>query len=219
MRSAAVFASALVTLAAAAQPAAPPAALGAVSVSGTHILRDGQPWAPHGVMIVAFVAPPAAQHGAFTAAYEHYSTAEFAAIKAWGADTVRIQVSQPGADPKSSLYSEAFVTQVKQAVLAGRAAGLNVIVSIQDESQAGEPSPAQLPDAGTGRVWQVLAPMFKDDPGVLYELLNEPQAEATPENWRGWANNTNIMIAIVRRHVQGVGSVIAVTNLRCMQKS
>jgi hypothetical protein len=72
---------------------------GAVTISRNRILRDSAPWVPHAVQMVAFVAPPSAQTGAFLRAYEHYSPAEFTAIRRWGADSVRIQLSQPGSDP------------------------------------------------------------------------------------------------------------------------
>src|SRR5262249_30323379 len=85
----------------------PPA--GAITVSGNQLLRDGKPWAPHGLNMIAFVAPPAAQAGVFRAAWQHYDAAELSALASWGADTVRFQVSLPGTDPQSALYTQAFV--------------------------------------------------------------------------------------------------------------
>lgn len=185
-------------LASAAFPGSPPSLRGAVSVLGVHLLRDGAVWTPHGVVSVAFVAPPAAQHGVFARAYEHYSSAELAAIKAWGADTVRFQVSQPGLDPQNPLYTESFLATVRGAVLAARKIGLNVIVSVQDESQSGETAPAPLPNAATRRVWNVLSPLFNGDLGILYEILNEPRLPATAANWVAWAESMNEAIRTIR---------------------
>jgi endoglucanase len=177
--------------------AIPPPA-GAITVSGNRLLRDGERWAPHGLNMIAFVAPPAAQAGVFRAAYAHYDAAELSALAAWGADTVRFQVSLPGTDPQNALYTQAFVDQVRDAVRDARARGLNVIVSIQDEAQSGESTPAQLPNQATLRVWGVLAPLFNDDRGVLYEIMNEPQPKVSAASWVSWRDAMNRAIAAIR---------------------
>ena len=168
-------------------------------MAGNTLRRDGAVWVSHGVVSIAFVAPPAAQSGVFLSAYQHYSTDELAAMQAWGADTVRFQVSQPGLDPQNSLYTADFVTTVQNAVLSARALGLNVIVSVQDETQSGETQPAVLPNAATQRVWQVLAPLFNGDQGILYEMLNEPELAPNPANWAAWASAMNAVIATIRQ--------------------
>jgi hypothetical protein len=179
---------------------------GAISISHNRILRDGRPWVPHAVQLVAFVAPPKAQAGAFRRAYEHYNPSEFAAIKAWGADSVRLQLSQPGADPDPGrgdpdfgMYDPDFVKKYIDAVHAARAAGLNVIVSIQDEPQSGErKKPTRLPNDATIRVWKSILPDLKDDPGILYEMFNEPQLKPNAANWSKWAAAMNKVIATIR---------------------
>ena len=183
-------------------PPIPSGPLHTVSISGIHLQRDGATWIPHGVVMIAFVAPPAAAKGVYLAASSAYTPAEFTAIKAWGADTVRLQVSQPGCDPQNALFTQSFVNSVQAAVTAARAAGLNVIVSVQDESQSGESSPATLPNAATQRVWAELAPLFNSDTGILYEMMNEPQPTANTANWALWATAMNAVITTIR----GTGS-------------
>ena len=178
---------------------------GAVSVSGKNLLRDGQPWTPHGFVSIAFVAPPAAQTGAFLNAYTNFSQAELEAMKKnWNADTVRFQVSQPGLDPQNKLFDSTFLETVKNAVRLARSIGLNVIVSVQDEPQSGETqTPTALyPNAATLRVWSQLAPLFNNDPGIMYEILNEPYPAATPTNWTTWQARMNAAISTIR----GTGS-------------
>ena len=53
------------------------------------------------------------------------------------------------------------------------------------EPPAGEPTRCPLPDAGAQRAWQVPAPMFASDNGVMFELYNEPH-----ENDNGFGNVT-----------------------------
>ena len=169
-----------------------------VSVSGVNLIRRGVVWNPHGAQIIAFVAPPAAQTSVFAAASAHYSTAEISAVQAWGADTVRFQVSQPGLDPQSALYTSSFLGQVQAAVTYARSIGLNVIICVQDEVQSGETTPATLPNAATQRVWQTLAPLFNADTGILYEIMNEPSLTPSTANWSAWQTAMNAVIATIR---------------------
>lgn len=155
----------------------PTSLTGRVSVSGNHLVRDGAIWKPHGLVTIAYVAPPAAQQGVFLAAYQHATPEQLLAIKACGADTIRLQVSQPGLDPESSLFQNTFLDSVTGEVVAARAAGLNVILSPQDELQSGKKSPVALPDSATMRVWKELAPLLNADTSILYEILNEPKLQ------------------------------------------
>ncbi|MDI5971019.1 cellulase family glycosylhydrolase [Streptomyces sp. SL13] len=175
---------------------------GAVTLVGGHLRRDGRPWVPHGLVSVAFVAPPKAAQGVFATAYRQFRPVQMSAARAWGADSIRFQVSQPGLDPKSPLFDPAFRSKVVAGVRAARAAGLSVIVSVQDEQQSGERHPTSLPDDATRRVWASLAPDFNHDPGIMYEMLNEPRPQPSPANWRAWATAMNKTIATIR----GTGS-------------
>ena len=179
----------------------------AVTTSGNHLLKDGAVWTPHGVILMAFNAPPSALNdpsviasNAFyrtelLPAYQHYSVADFPAIKAWGADLVRFNVSQAGLDPSNALYSKDYVSSVSDAVLAARATGLEVIVCVFGKEEA---APVPLPSDATVRAWNVLAPLFNGDQGILYEMFNEPPALPTSDDWAAWAAATNPVIAAIR---------------------
>ena len=183
-----------------------------VSIRNGQLTRDLRSWTPHGVVQIAFVAPPAAQKGVFLEAYQHYGPGAYQQMRSKGIDSVRIQVSQPGLDPQSALFSPAFREQVIGAVRAARAAQLVVLISVQDEEQSGEAQGvAELPNAATGRVWESLAPVFSLDRGVLYELLNEPNLPPNSRNWQLWRDAMNTMIEIVRR--SGAHNVVVADGL------
>lgn len=169
-----------------------------VAVRGNRLVRDGRLWTPHGVVQIAFVAPPAAQAGVFAEAYRHYSPSDYAEMRRRGIDAVRIQASQPGLDPRGSLFDPDFRRKLIGAVHAARAAGLVVVMSVQDEKQSGEREVARLPNDATRRVWRSLAPEFAGDEGVMYELLNEPNLPPNPRNWREWTDAMNQTITVVR---------------------
>ena len=159
-----------------------------ITVLGPQLLKNGVPWIPRGVQIVGLVAPDNALSGKYVAAHQNFSAHELSQAVADGADTVRFQVSNFGLDPDSTLYSPAYVREVQNGVELARSLGLSVIVSVQAEGPAGLSSRCPLPDIGTERVWTQLASMFKNDPGVMFELYNEPGLAATARNWQLWLN-------------------------------
>jgi hypothetical protein len=94
--------------------------------------------------MIAFVASPDAWTNYdldkpwFQNAYNHFNNAELDDAQAWGADTVRMMLSQPAADPQSPQYDANFVSQYVVGVQYARSIGLNVIVCVQDETQSGQ---------------------------------------------------------------------------------
>ena len=192
------------------------AASAGVAVRGGQLVKDGQRWVPHGLVQIAFVAPPAAQTGVFAEAYRAYAPADYAEMRRRGMDCVRIQVSQSGLDPQGRLFDQAFRDRVVSAVHAARAAGLVAIISVQDESQSGETDVAALPNDATRRVWNSLAPVFAGDDGVMFELLNEPNLPPNAANWRSWADAMNRTIATVRR--TGARNVVVADGLQYAER-
>jgi endoglucanase len=164
-----------------------------VTVQGARLLRNGVPWIPRGVQLVGLVAPDGALSGKYLDAHAHYSPAELSTAVADHADVVRFQVSEFGLDPQGPLYSSAYVSEVQGAVETARSLGLAVIVSLQAEPPAGEPTRCALPDVGAGRAWAELAPMFAGDPDVMFELYNEPGVSATPAGWIQWRSGGEVI--------------------------
>jgi len=173
-------------LAAMAAPVAQARPDGVITVQGNQLLRNGVPWVPRGVQIVGLVAPDGALSGKYVAAHQQFGLAELQAAAADRADVVRFQVSEFGLDPQSPLYAPAYADEVSAAVQMARGLGLAVIVSLQAQPPAGEPTRCPLPDAGAERAWNVLAAMFAGDGGVMFELYNEPGVSATPGGWIQW---------------------------------
>jgi Cellulase (glycosyl hydrolase family 5) len=162
------------------------AATSVITITHNHLLRNGLPWVPRGVQIVGLVAPDGALSGKYVAAHQQFGYSELQAAVADHADLVRFQVSQFGLDPQGPLYSPAYVDEVVNAVQAARGLGLAVILSLQAQPPAGEPSRCPLPDAGAERAWESLSPMFAGDGDVMFELYNEPGVSATPAGWIQW---------------------------------
>jgi endoglucanase len=186
---------------------------GCASISGTTLQRDGHPWTPKGVQLVGFVAPANALKGGYVAAHQHFGQAEFDAMKSYGADFVRFQISHPGLDTGSPLYSTSYLDSLMSGVKLARQNGFTVVLSVQDQPPSGEtPSLARpLPDAATVAIWQRLAPKFASDTGVMYELFNEPFKSATPEGWAAWQAAMQPAIDAIR--ASGARNIIVVEGL------
>jgi hypothetical protein len=164
-------------------PARPPVPAQGVRVAGNRLLRDGVPFVPVGFTMVATASPTGEGETAFAA--RRLGDADIEAAIGWGANTLRFQVSQRGLDPTDSLYSDAYVTRVVDAVTLARAHGLVVLLSIQDQGPSGGSSHAQPSDA-TIRDWQTLTARFNGDLDVIYEMYNEPQNRPTADGWAVW---------------------------------
>ena len=165
-----------------------------VSVSGNNMTLNGKPWLSRGVTLRGLVAPAAFLQSTYPAAYTaqlSYGMPELAAARAFGVDTLRFQVSQPSLDPQNpnGRYDPAYVAQVVAAMKLARQNGFVVMIMMQDEPYSGETDPQPLATEETVRDWDYLNTQFGTDPGVLYELYNEPELiNATAENWALWAN-------------------------------
>ena len=98
-----------------------------VTIRGKQLLKDGRPWIPHGFYQVTFEVPP----GAFAqelpfwrVAYENYSREDYQEMKREGADSVRFQIAQDGADRENTkFYDPEWLDEAEKAVRAARAAG------------------------------------------------------------------------------------------------
>lgn len=119
----------------------------------------------------------------------HFSVADFADMRAWGMNVVRLPLS-------SEFWVQSAVTcpqyrqYVTQAVRNAEAAGLYVIVDLQwdapfnlpaDRAHGGAQCP--MPDAlSDATFWQEVAAQFANDPQVIFDLFGEPH----DISWQTW---------------------------------
>ena len=206
--------------------AAPSAdAAGDVSIRGTAFLRDGKPWIMKGVVVTGLVSAAATvEHvrPAYRAARSIWGDSEIAAIKAYGADTINLKVSQPALDLAGGHYDPAYLKIVSDAVALARKAGLNVIVSMEWEGPTGvddqldmpTDASAVAPRSSTARAWGVLAPAFAADRGVVYQLFDEPCAKRDDSGtWSAWQHGHQAAIDAIRR--TGAKNVLLAEGIRC----
>lgn len=105
---------------------------------------------------------------------------DLALMKSWGANMVRLPISQSWWVAGNKLYDPGYKARVVDAVTKARALGLAVIVDLHasdrgDKNFAGTPDGQQMADENISiPFWRDVATTFKDDGGVIFELYNEP---------------------------------------------
>ncbi len=194
------------------------AANGAISVTGATILRDGVPWQAKGVVIAAFAPPDAGTKDAYAKARARFGIPALDKIRAYGADVIRMHVNQDELDPENKRRSKTYKEKYVSAVRLARSRGFNVIVNMvkwspedgMDDPDRGLP---YLPSEVTVRAWRQLAPIFKDDSGVMFEVFNEPGLKQnTSANWSKLKKATQPVIDAIRS--SGAKNAIIVEGVR-----
>ena len=126
---------------------------------------------------------------------EHLKLADFQAMRAWGANVVRLPTSSEfwanagGACPT-------YRATVQRVVASARAAHLFVILDLQwsapfdlpgDRTRGGVQCP--MPDTGKdATMWQDIARLYSNDTGVLFDLYGEPFGVS----WSTWLNGGTV---------------------------
>jgi hypothetical protein len=167
---------------------AEPLSTSGIYVQGAHLMQNGATFIPRGVQLVGLVAPDADLAGKYIAAHQHFGAAELAHAVADHANLVRFQVSEFGLNPSDPLYAPHYLAEVEAGIELARAAGLDVIISLQAETPAGNETRCPLPDAGAATDWRELAQAFAGDDDVMFELYNEPGLPNSTAGWAAWAN-------------------------------
>jgi hypothetical protein len=174
-----------------------------VDVSGTQMTLNGNPWLSRGVVLQGFIRPlstlkseaPSDKTAAeLLNARSNYGPAELEAIRAFHADTIRFQISQPALDRNSALYDANYLNDVVSAIKTARRAGFVVMIMMQDETITGDTSQDLLPTVETQSDWDLFTPVFGSDRGVVFELYNEPGLNASAPNWQLWLNGGQMQV-------------------------
>jgi hypothetical protein len=177
--------------------------------------RDGVgPYRPKGLIVLG-LATAASSRPLLTPTFrkieQDYSINTLLAIRAFGADSVRFNVSQVNLDPQSSYFDATYSGQIVSNVQQARALKLTVLVEINDEQP---PNTARLgmPSDATVRAWQRLAPLFASDQGIMLGAYNEPtNVGISSSDLVAWQAGYNNVVAQIRG--AGAKNVIVIDGL------
>jgi hypothetical protein len=170
------------------------------------LTRDGRPWQMRGVGISGVVTPPRQLGRPFIGERLRQAHAAFGPqlpgqVRAFGADTAVIKVSQPGLDPANAIYDPAYRDMVVHAIRLFRTNGLTVVISMQWEPGSGSRTEVGFPGASTRNAWiALLGALPPADGGQIFDLFNEPVGNCdAPGLWQSWKAAHEQVIAAIRR--------------------
>lgn len=183
----------------------PPSSLPKLSVKGNHLVQEGgtEPFIFHGVNRDTLEWGPNNWGGC--GGDGHFTDKDFANIAAWGANTVRLPLSQANWLGRRCDAAE-YARMVDDAVAKANANGLYAILDLHWSDVGGDaPCDGQngcrsgqqpMPDADSLIFWGVVAARYANNPGVMFNFYNEPYIYHDPfvyngpdaESWRCWRN-------------------------------
>jgi len=142
-----------------------------------------------------------------------------AAIASWRTNAVRVTLNEDcwlGINaPGNSYVGAAYRTQIKGYVTRLHAAGLAAILDLQATAPGTEPATGAalepMADAHSVQFWKSVSYAFKADPGVLFDLYNEPNNIG----WPCWLSGCVVNDALHSgAHFQAVGMQALVNAVR-----
>ena len=120
-----------------------------------------------------------------------FSAGDFALMRDWKADLVRIPLNQDFWLKGAKQYDPAYEATVDRVVRLALAAGLHVLLDLHWSDRGNlaiERSGQQrMPDANSVEFWKQLAARYRDESHVFFDLYNEPFGVS----WEVWQKGGN----------------------------
>jgi endoglucanase len=123
------------------------------------------------------------------------ATSTFEAMRAWNINVIRLPLNEDcwldinGVEIGGAAYQSAIEAEVS----AAHAAGLFVIIDLHWTAPGSQRALSQNPEPDADHspaFWTSVASTFASDPGVIFDLFNEPYDYwgTDPDSWDGWLN-------------------------------
>jgi hypothetical protein len=152
-------------------------------VSGNHLIDTrGRMMVPYGITVFGLALP---NWQSQEAQDRRQITAS---ITRWCTNYIRLQVA-PGNLLSAHPYNSAYLAEIRREVRLALSYDNNVILTAQTEKTA----KAQVaPTAQTVRFWRVLAPLYRHNPRVWFDIFNEPRLPSTSGMWKAWRSGATV---------------------------
>eukprot|EP01119_Soliformovum_irregulare_P025095 TRINITY_DN918_c0_g1_i1.p1 TRINITY_DN918_c0_g1~~TRINITY_DN918_c0_g1_i1.p1 ORF type:complete len:357 (+),score=49.78 TRINITY_DN918_c0_g1_i1:100-1170(+) len=118
---------------------------------------------------------------------QQMSLADYALMKSWGANIIRLSLSQCCLLAGLNGYSASYASVIDQQVTWIKSLGMGVILDLHWSNQGSASTTCgQQPMADTYSIqfWTQVATKYKNDPWIAFELYNEPYLT----DWNIWKN-------------------------------
>jgi len=157
---------------------------GPLHTEGAQILNQtGERYIPYGINLVELA------HPLYPRTIQRAKARIDAATDTWCSNTVRIMVSQDevidgkGHDASELRINVEFRNALETLVAYARKQGLVVVLNLQTQSDR-DFETEFMPTSRSAKFWNAMAAMYKKEPGVVFDLFNEPGKARTWSNWR-----------------------------------
>jgi hypothetical protein len=143
------------------------------STSGTHIID------PNGdIILLRGIDRPSLE---WSDVGQFLSLADYTLMADWGANVIRLSLSQCFWNSNSDSYQSTVAQQVAWI----KSLGMGVILDLHWSVGSGSTCAQQtMPDSGSTTFWTSVAGVYANDPWVIFELYNEPNSVS----WTVWRN-------------------------------
>lgn len=166
-------------------PGVPPC-LPQLSTAGNHILQNGYPFVFHGVNRDTLEWGDGYRYGN-CGGDGNFKDSDFDAIRAWNFTAVRLPLSQANLLGRRC-DSARYLQMIDDAVAKINARGMYAILDLHwsdvyGQAECDPPCTSgqqPMPDTDSVAFWQQIAFHFANNPGVIFDLYNEPHPNATP---------------------------------------
>ena len=154
------------------------------------------------------------------------ASATYAAIRAWHANVVRVPLNEDcwlGINGVSPMYGgTTYMTAIRTEVALIHQAGMMVILDLHWSAPGAYAAVGQqpMPDADHSiGFWSSVAAAFRDDPGVLFDVFNEPygdggfrgDATSDQQGWSCWRDGCAMQSFVSNGQVGPDGATLGST--------
>lgn len=127
----------------------------------------------------------------------------------WGSSVVRLQVEQDKlVGVTGHTYSPAYMADVTSMIGYARSLGLTVVINDQTEPAPGFTANEPMPTYATRAFWARIDTVYKNRPGIVYDLFNEPRGMY---GWAQWKPAMQQVISFIR--AQGAWNAVWVEGI------
>lgn len=154
-------------------------------IAGNHLIdTHGRVMIPYGITVFGLALPN------WQAEETQDRRQITAAITRFCTNYVRLQVA-PANLLSARPYNAAYLAEVRREVQLALSYGNNVILTAQSEKSAGGQK-VTAPTGQTVQFWRVLAPLYRHNPRVWFDVFNEPRLKGAASLWTAWRDGTTL---------------------------
>jgi hypothetical protein len=137
------------------------------------------------------------------------NTTQVQIAQRWGANFVRLPLSENFATPGDCAYDSTYLSRVDALVATATNRGMLALIDLHTNAltPCATPTQQKMPDAGAVQWWTMIATRYKSNPLVAFDLYNEPH-DVTDDVWRNGGTVTSSGVTYTAAGMQSLYDAI-----------